>query len=143
VRGRKRQIAVDSQGNLLGASVHSAEIHDSKGIFDLITAIKAHYPSLRFAHVDQGYRGDAENTLWANGFTVTMPAKLCGGGFKVIPIRWRVERSIAWMKRWRRLACDYERTVLSSLAWIYLAGAVRMLRKLCRPRIIFSNRRAD
>jgi transposase len=95
-----------------------------------------------YAHVDHGYVGDAANTLWATGFTVTIPLKPCGP-FKVIPIRWRVERSIAWMKNWRRLACDYERTVVSSTAWIKLAGAAQMLRKMCRPKTIYSNRRAD
>ena len=115
---------------LIGVDVHAANESDSKSCLKLILSVKDQHPTLRFAHVDQGYRGDAVNTLEANDFEVTIPTKIAPG-FNPEALRWKIERLIAWIKNCGRLCVEFERRVASrALPFVKLAGA-----GLIRPTI--------
>jgi transposase len=124
---------------LLAVEVHAANGSDSNSCLKLILSVKEKHPTLRFAHVDHGYIGDAVNTLQACDFEVTIPVKL-GKGFDPQPLRWKIERTIAWLKNCRRLCVDFERRVDSTTAFIKLAGAGLMLRRLFCAPIVWKNR---
>jgi putative transposase len=126
IHGRKHQLAVDAQGMLIDVHAHAANENDSKASLPLIERLKKRFPTLVYAHVDNGYVGDATAKLEKEGMAVTVPPKK-GKGFAAQPVRWRVERSIAWLKNWRRLCADYERTTASSEAFVWLAGIGQML----------------
>jgi transposase len=127
---------------LIGVDVHAANESDSKSCLKLILSVKDQHPTLRFAHVDQGYRGDAVNILEANDFEVTIPVKIAPG-FNPEALRWKIERLIAWLKNCRRLCVEHERRVASSAAFVKLAGAGLMLRRLFREPIVWKNRQID
>ena len=107
VKGRKRHIVVDPMGNLLGVVVHAAHIHDTKaGIFAAQKAIEA-YPSIKAFSVDAGYRKTFKQEMqeWF-GLPVDISEKI-SGSWQIIPKRWIVERSFAWLGWSRRLAKDF------------------------------------
>ena len=140
VHGRKHQVAVDSQGFLLGAFVHEAAPHDSKVMGGFLEELTAIWPTLKHAHVDSGYVGDASRHLAALGLSVTVPPKK-GKQFQVQPLRWRVERFFAWLKNFRRLCSDFERSTRSTEAFIWLANVSLLLRRLCREPVVWKNRK--
>lgn len=142
VHGRKHQLAVDSQGFLLGVLAHPANESDSRSSLPLIRESVADWSTLQRAHVDHGYAGDATRLLEDLGLVAVLPPKQ-GKGFAVQPLRWKVERSIAWLKNHRRLCSDFERTTRSTEAFIWLAGLVVKLRRLCRESVVWKNRRKD
>lgn len=133
---------MDSQGLPLGVLAHSANESDSKASAQLIEEVCAVYDTLQFAHVDNGYKGDATTLLQQRGLAVTVPPRV-GKGFAVQPVRWRVERTIAWLKNYRRLCSDFERTVRSSEAFVWLAGIAMRLRRICRSPVVWKNRRKN
>lgn len=136
VDGRKRQMVVDTEGNLLTVLVHAANIQDRDGAQPALVEAQELCPSVTDAWADQGYRGDLVE--WAAavlGITieiVTRPDEQVG--FHVQPRRWVVERTIAWVNRCRRLSKDVEHLVKNSAAWMYWASIQRMLRYLAPPR---------
>jgi len=91
-------------------------------------------PCLRLVWADAGYRGGllewAKQTLDWIVEIVAPPEK--GKGFQVAPRRWVVERTFAWLGKWRRLSKDYEQTIKSSETFIYIAMTGVMLRRLTR-----------
>ena len=108
VKGRKRHGVVDSGGNLLTIVVHSANQSDPvAGCRVLAKASQKHKPIKAFSG-DQGYQGSAvecvKNEL---GLSVAISAKK-EGGFTVLPKRWIVERTFAWLGHCRRLSKDFE-----------------------------------
>jgi putative transposase len=135
VDGRKRQMVVDTEGNLLTVTVHAADIQDRDGVEQALLEAQELCPSVTYAWADQSYRGDLiEWSAKVLGITieiVTRPADQVG--FRVQPRRWVVERTIAWVNRCRRLSKDVEHLAKNSAAWIYWASIQRMLRYLA-PR---------
>lgn len=135
VNGRKRQLVVDTEGNLLTVTVHAADIQDRDGVQPALTETQELCPSVTYAWADQGYRGDliewAAKVLGITIEIVTRPADQVG--FQVQPRRWVVERTIAWINRCRRLSKDVEHLAKNSAAWIYWASTQRMLRYLMPP----------
>lgn len=81
---------------------------------------------------DAGYRGKLENwTAEELNLVLKIIPKLGGQStFVVLPKRWIIERTFAWLVRYRRLRSEYETTVKSSIAWIYVAMIHRMARHL-------------
>jgi putative transposase len=147
--GRKRHVLVDTTGLVLGACVHAADLHDGAGARRLLTAeLKARLPHLEVIWTDHGYRGPVQawareergwrmevvrhrdRQLWRYGLA-EKPA-----GFQVLPKRWVVERTFAWLSRYRRLAKDYEYLPEMSEAMIYAAMSRLMLRRLTRPKAV-------
>lgn len=134
IKGRKRHIVVDTRGLLLVAVVHTARLQDRDGAELVFAEAAARSPSLRKLWADQGYRGELEEAVRQGyDFELEIVGREPGQkGFAVLPRRWVVERTIAWLNRWRRLAKDYEHLNESSEAWIYLAS-VHLLLNLFKP----------
>ncbi len=114
--------------------VHSAGISDKEGAQPLLRWATLAMPRLLVIYADQAYRG-----LWqewiSNIYTWTMRIvnrEPGVRGFKVQPKRWIVERTFAWLGRYRRLSKDYEYLTRSSDAFVYLAMSHLMLRRLSR-----------
>lgn len=132
VTGRKRQVIADTEGNLLTASVHAANLQDRDGIEPVLNELHDLCPTVTFAWADQAYRG--ELVEWAAsmlGITLSIVTRSSEQvGFQVQARRWVVERTLAWLNRCRRLSKDFEHHVKNSAAWLYWASIQRMLRYL-------------
>jgi putative transposase len=134
VNGRQRHILVDTLGNLLKGIAHAANVGEREGAKRLLPALPAPlwsrlqkvladgaYEGLDFqAWVKETFKGDVEIALRPNG------AK----GFVVVPKRWVVERSFAWLGRSRRLSKAYEMLTENSGGFVYLASIQRLLSHL-------------
>ena len=132
VKGRKRHIVVDTQGWLLAVVVHPADIQDRDGAKLVLQRMAGLFPDLRLLWADSGYAGAletwvAEHTPWVLDIVRKDPQ---AQGFAVLPKRWIVERTFAWLGRHRRLSKDYEARPDTSEAWIYVAMIDRMLERL-------------
>ena len=119
---------------MLKAVVSRADVPDREGAELLIEAIRAfgpHLPRLVKVWVDGAYAGLAEWAHEVMGWDVEVVKRADGSkGFVLLARRWVVERTFAWLGRFRRLSKDYEFRVESSEAFIYLALSVLMLRRL-------------
>ena len=131
VKGRKRHILVDTIGNLLGVVVHAANIHDTKaGIIVVDKALKT-YPTIKAISADAGYRKTFEQDV-LEGYKIPVDNSAeINGEWKIIPKRWIVERNFAWLNNARRLAKDFEMTVLSAESFIKIAHIAQLLRNMC------------
>ena len=98
IKGRKRHIAVDTLVNLLSVMVHAANIHDTKaGIFVAKKAFET-YPSLKGFCADAGYRNTFEREVSEQlGLTVEISKKIQDISWDILPKRWIVERTFAWL----------------------------------------------
>ena len=132
-RSRKRHIVTDTNGLLLAASVHPANIQDVHGAVPLLKRLRDHFPRLRHIFADRVYRGrQLVNALTHCGpWDIEIVERPHGvKGFQLLPRRWVVERTFAWLKQNRRLVCDYEERCDSSEAMIRLAMIRLMLKRL-------------
>lgn len=132
VTGRKRHILVDTLGLLIAVVVHSAAVQDRDGGRLVLDRAQMHdRKRLQLIWADQGYAG--EFVEWAEGefnVEVAIVSKKQGQqGFEVLPRRWVVERTLAWLTRQRRLARDYERVVAHSEAFVHVAMISLMIRR--------------
>ncbi len=135
VKGRKRHIVTDTAGHLVGLIVHIASIQDRDGAVAVLASIRRLYPWLRHIFADGGYAGDKlRDALSALGrWTVQIIKRSdTAQGFEVLPRRWVVERTFAWLGRCRRLAKDFEATIESATAWTLIAHVRRLTRVLAR-----------
>jgi len=135
IKGRKRHIVTDTAGHLLAAKAHAANIQDRDGAPNLLASIRYLFPWLRHVFADGGYAGDKLTTALARRgqWRIEIVKRSNQStGFHVLPRRWVVERTFAWLNRNRRLAKDFEATVASSEAWIYLASVQMLARRLAR-----------
>jgi len=119
LRGAKRHILTDTDGNLLAVQVHTADIQDRDGAAPLLISVRSLLPWLRHVFADGGYAGPKlEGELAGNGGwkieIVRRPDE--AKGFILLPRRWVVERTFALLGRCRRLAKDYEASVTSAEA---------------------------
>jgi putative transposase len=119
-------------GNLLRIVVHSAGLQDRDGADYVFEDIPDDYPALAKVWADQGYTGDLGADLLRrysiNLDIVEKPSDQ--KGFVLLPRRWVVERTLAWLSRYRRLSKDYEHRFEYSESWVYIASISRMLRKI-------------
>jgi transposase len=137
IKGKKRHILVDTLGLLLHAIVHPADIQDRDGGVIVMATLFGMFPFLKTLFADGGYQGPQ----FARALAKVLPhldveiVKRSDrvSGFVVLPKRWIVERSIAWLNRCRRLAKDWENLNRKALAFLRLASIRLMLRKLCNP----------
>src|SRR5215213_2724893 len=135
LKGRKRHVAVDTQGLLLGVVVHAANIQDADSLWDLLKRVKPLYSWLRVVFADSIYnRLTALLACFLFGLTLIIVRRAAGTtGFVVQPRRWVVERSLGWLGRWRRLSKDYEELPEVSEAMVILAMSRLMLHRLAHP----------
>jgi putative transposase len=129
-------------GLLLVVMVHSAGIQDRDGAHQLLEWAYAYLPRLRTIFADGAYVGAWYawvDYLWGRGlgwqcrFFMEFVRRISGvAGFYVLPKRWIVERTFAWLSRYRRLSKDYEYLPKSSEAFVYLASIHLMVRRPLR-----------
>lgn len=135
VKGKKRHILVDTAGLLLHAVVHPADIQDRDGGVLVLASMFGLFPFLSRVFADGGYQGPKFRTEVAQilpQLTVEIVKRSDHAqGFNVLPKRWVVERTLAWLNRCRRLAKDFENLTRNAVAFILLASIRLMLRKLC------------
>jgi transposase len=136
IKGRKRHIVTDTQGNMVGLVVHEASIQDRDGALCVLASIRSRYPWLRHIFADGGYAGDKlRKALKHIGeWTIEIIKRSdTAQGFEILPRRWVVERTFAWLGRCRRLAKDFEATIASAVAWAFVAHIRTLTRRLARP----------
>ena len=132
VTGRKRHLLVDTEGLPVGLAVTAANVGDRAGAKQVLTATQSELPRLRHLWVDAGY-GGAPFAEWAEetgGWTVEVVHKAEDGSFQVVPRRWVVERTFAWLYKCRRLRADFERLTESVTGFIYAAMLRLVVRRL-------------
>jgi putative transposase len=154
LNGRKRHLLVDTQGLVLKAKVHRADLQDRAAVSLVLEGIRDLFPRLAHLWADQGYNGTGKSWIEEHlGWTVEIvrhPPKPRGvwapigavidwdaiipKGFRgVLPRRWVVERTFGWLLQSRRLSKDYERLCTTSEALIYATMIRLMVRRLARP----------
>jgi putative transposase len=162
VRGRKRQLLVDTEGLVLKAKVHNAKVPDQDGMKLVLKTTRDHFPHLSHLWVDAGYRGRGKDwvekelglsvevvhrtpkpapekiaRIWAEewfkeGWQIDWQKLLPRRGFEVLPRRWVVERTFSWLSQNRRMSKDYERLCSTSESFVYAAMSRLMVRRLVR-----------
>jgi putative transposase len=135
LKGRKRHIVTDTQGFPLAVLVHPANIQDNHGAVPLLGTLRQTFPRLRHVVADRVYRGKKlRKAIAAFGrWRIEIVTRPKGSrGFKPLPKRWVIERTFAWLGRNRRLAKDFEQSIASSQAWLLIASAQLLSRRLAR-----------
>jgi transposase len=137
IKGKKRHILVDTLGLLLHAIVHPADIQDRDGGILLLSTLFGLFPFLKKLFADGGYQGPqfehALAELWPGLEVEIVKRSDQAQGFRILPKRWVVERTFAWLDRCRRLAKDFENLTRIALSFVKLASIRFMLRRLCNP----------
>ena len=142
VKGRKRHLLTDTTGVPVAAVVHPADVQDRDGALLVLATARHLYPWLRHVFADGAYSGPKLDTAldkigrWTLEIVKRSDA---ARGFVLLPRRWVVERTFAWLNRNRRLAKDFEATLESALAWLFLASVKLLIRRLGRmpqPQIV-------
>ncbi len=135
ISGRKRHILVDTRGLLLLVAVTTANVQDRDGAKTLLCSLTKQFRRLRLIWADGAYAGPLET--WVRGLRKWGKVRLeivrkpkGQKGFSVLPWRWRVERTFAWLCRHRQLKCDYERLPQTTESLIYVAMIRLMTRRL-------------
>ncbi|HXP73994.1 MAG TPA: IS5 family transposase [Stellaceae bacterium] len=133
--GRKRHIAVDTDGRLLMVNLTPADISDSAGAQTILDAIRKRWPWVRHLFADGAYdRLKLMDKAAYLDFVVEVIRRSDRQkSFEVLPRRWVVERTFGWMTRWRRLVRDYEARIDVSEAMILVAMGGNLLRRNAHP----------
>jgi len=134
VNGRKRHIAVDTAGLVLAVVVTAASVQDRDAARPLLWNLARTCTRIRLAWADAGYAGKL--TAWAKTnlkLTVEIVRKRDAHAFEVLPRRWVVERTLAWITSHRRCARDYERLPASHEAMVLWAMIALMAQRLAHP----------
>jgi putative transposase len=138
VKGRKRHILVDSLGFLLAVAVTAANVDDARAARDVFAQVRGRdFPRLRVVYADHQYRSD-ELDKWLRVHHRPYHVEVVSPpedkkGFDPVHVRWVVERTFAWLGRYRRLSKDYEHLPESSEAVVKIASIHYYLRRL-RPK---------
>ena len=135
IKGKKRHILVDTVGLLLHAIVHPANIQDRDGGILVLGTLFGRFPFLKKLFADGGYQGPVfrrgQKKILPDMETEIVKRSDTAVGFEVIPRRWVVERTFAWLGRCRRLAKDFENLTKTARAFLILASIRLMMRKPC------------
>jgi putative transposase len=134
IKGRKRHVLVDTRGNLEAVVVTAANVEDRDGGDLLFLVAPTIAQSLQKLWADQKYRGAFVEWMQEDYAIEVEIVKRDDdqAGFVVLPRRWVVERTLAWISRYRRLSKDYERFIEYSESMIYIAS-IHILLKRLRP----------
>ena len=135
IKGRKRHIITDTIGMMFGLKVHAADVQDRDGAPTVLASIRFTCPWLRHVFADGGYAGPKlRGALDKIGEWTLEIVKRSdhAEGFELLPRRWVVERTFAWLNRCRRLAKDWEKSIASAEAWINVAHIRLTTRRLAR-----------
>jgi transposase len=132
IKGRKRHIVTDTQGHLLHVVVHAANVHDTVAGCHVIEEAFKKYPTLKGVCADAGYRKTFENHV-AHMLqkTVEISSRITPE-WAILPKRWVVERTLAWLNHFRRLSKDYEISVKSSENNVIIAHTMLLLNRLAK-----------
>lgn len=132
VAGRKRHILVDTIGLLLLVVVHQANVQDRDGAKRVLAKVTDKFPRLKVVWADGGDAGHLVEwvTEQLQGVLEIVKRRADQPGFHVLPRRWMVERTLAWLSRHRRLSKDYEVLAQTSETFVYPAMMHVMLRRL-------------
>ncbi len=137
IKGKKRHVLVDTQGLLMHAIVHAADLQDRDAGVLLMASLSGAFPFLVRLYADGGYQGpqfqSAMKRVLGRLNVEIVKRSDKAKGFLTLPKRWIVERTLAWLGRCRRLAKDWECLNRKALAFLRLASIRLMLRKLCNP----------
>ena len=142
-KGRKRHVAVDTDGRLLMVNLTTTDVQDAVGAVEIVRAVRKRWPWLKHLFADGTYdRGRLASLAAYKDFTVEVVRQLAAQkGFQVLPRRWVVERTFGWMIRWRRLVRDHEVRLDVSNAMIHLSMGALLLRRIAHTATrSFSNR---
>ena len=135
ITGRKRHVAVDTLGLLLAVVVHRADCQDQGGAKWVIEKLGAQFKRIKVVFGDVAY-GRSDLPKWVQqtfGWILQTVLRPVGvKGFVVLPKRWIVERTFAWLVRHRRHSRDYEKTIASSEALTYIAMMSLMSKRLAK-----------
>jgi putative transposase len=134
VKGRKRHIAVDTLGLLLMVVVTAASVQDRDGAKLVFAKLKENFPRLKHFWADGSYSGQLIEWVhhFANWVLEIVKKPDDQKGFAVLPRRWVVERTFAWLGNYRRLSKDYEFETRHSEAMIHIAMIHLMVRRLVK-----------
>jgi putative transposase len=135
--GRKRHIAVDTLGMILTVAVHAASCQDYEGARLVLVQLKEKFKRLKVIFADSAYgRNGLPDWVQATfGWVLQTVLRPVGiKGFVTLPKRWIVERTFAWLARWRRHSKDYERNPQSSESMIYISMISLMSRRLAAAK---------
>lgn len=131
IKGRKRHPMVDTDGRALVIQAHPADIQDRDGAVPLLKASRRSSPFVEITFADSAY--GAQRVKDATCIAIKVVRKIANQtGFHVLPRRWVVERTFAWINRNRRLAKDFEGTIASAEAFLYAASVMLLTRRLAR-----------
>jgi putative transposase len=130
-------VLVDTLGLLLTVAVTAASVQDRDGAMHLLDVLRHRFARLRVIWADQAYAGDLLVWVWAlrpwRKVRLAIVKRPEGTkGFLLLPKRWIVERTFAWLGRYRRLSKDYEYGTQTSEAMIRVAMIHLMVRRLAR-----------
>jgi putative transposase len=133
VKGRKRHIVVDTVGNLLEVVVHAAGIQDYDGAKLVLEKLTQSVCTIQKLWADGMYKKNGLVDWVRESLNIILeivqrePDQV---GFKILPRRWVVERTFAWLGRYRRLSKDYEKCTRSSAGMVYIASIHTMLKRI-------------
>lgn len=136
ITGRKRTIAVDTLGFVLAVAVCAASVDDATAARPVVAQLDAERcPDLEVVWADTKYHNyalyDAVAEMYPDGWRLEIVSRLAGAkGFVLLPKRWVVERTFAWLGRARRLSKDYERRADSSESMVRVRGIQHVLNRL-------------
>ena len=141
VKGRKRHIVVDTLGQLVRLWVAPADLADREIGASLLEEVADAIPTLRHVFADGAYTGGIGDYLarWCNVTLEVVKKAVDKQGFIVLPRRWVVERTFAWLGCNRRLSKDYAHHTDNSETWISLAS-IRLLTTQLARSVAFLNR---
>ena len=135
IKGKKRHVLVDTQGRLIEAIVHAADIQDRDGGVLLMATLFGMHPFLLKLYADAGYQGPKFQQglkRTCRGVNVEIVRWSDAGKFVMLPKRWMVEWTIAWLNWCRKLSKDWECLNHNALAFLRWASVRLMVRKLCQ-----------
>ena len=136
IKGRKRHIVVDTIGYPMVVVVHAANVYDGHAAKPVLKTLFSIVNTVKKIWADGAYKGE-EFIKWVKeefNCVIEVVKKKKGKGFHVLPRRWVVERTFAWLNRYRRLSKDYERKPMSSKSHVYVASIRLMLRRIFKER---------
>jgi transposase len=134
LKGKKRHIVVDTLGLMLALHVHPANIQDRHGALPLLAGLADKFPTILCLVADAAYQGEqTEKDITSLGsWRLEIVKRSSAHKFEILPKRWIVERTLAWIGRCRRLAKDFENLVRIAVAFVYLAMIRVQVRRLAR-----------